>query len=106
MKNFSSYILETKEFSSLEEIRYHIDIIDKEIVLLLAKRGSYVNQAAKFKKNIRNVKDKNRIDEVISKVTKYANDINFDPSIIAQIYKSMIRIYIQYEKNSFREHHN
>ena len=101
--NFSSYILDIKDCSSLEEIRYHIDLLDREIVSLLAKRGRYVTQASKFKTNIENIEDKNRINEIISKVTNYAKEINFDPSIIAQIYESMIRIYIQYEKNSFLE---
>ena len=104
--NFSSYILDIKDCSSLEEIRYHIDLLDREIVSLLAKRGEYVSQAAKFKKNIGNVEDKNRINEIITKVAKYANEINFDPNIISRIYESMIRIYVEYEKQSFRERPN
>lgn len=93
--------MDIKDCSSLDEIRYHIDLIDREIVSLLAKRGEYVRQAANFKKSIGNVEDKNRINEIIKKVTKYANEINFDPSIVSQIYESMIRIYVEYEKKSF-----
>ena len=81
-------------------------MLDREIVSLLAKRGEYVSQAAKFKKNIGNVEDKNRINEIITKVSKYANEINFDPSIISRIYEFMIRIYVEYEKQSFRERPN
>ena len=35
---------------SLEEVRTNIDRIDREIVVLLAERGGYVQQAVKFKK--------------------------------------------------------
>jgi isochorismate pyruvate lyase len=98
--------LDIKDCSSLEEIRYHIDLLDREIVSLLAKRCRYVNQAVKFKKHIGDVEDKNRINEIISKVIKYANEINFDPSIVSQIYESMIRVYVEYEKKSFRGYRN
>jgi isochorismate pyruvate lyase len=95
--------LDIKDCSSLKEIRHHIDLLDREIVLLLAKRGEYVRQAAKFKENIGSVEDKHRINEIITKVEKYANEINFDSSIVSQIYEFMIRIYVEYEKKSFRQ---
>ncbi|HET6590954.1 MAG TPA: chorismate mutase [Candidatus Nitrosocosmicus sp.] len=98
--------MDIKDCSSLEEIRYHIDLLDREIVSLLAKRGEYVRQAAKFKENIGSVEDKNRINEIITKVAKYAKEINFDSSIVAQIYAYMIRIYVEYEKKSFRQRKN
>lgn len=36
--------------TSLEQVREHIDGLDRKIVSLIAERGAYVSQAAGFKK--------------------------------------------------------
>ena len=78
------------DFSSLDEIRTSIDKIDKEIVNLLSKRGEFVKQAAKFKTDAANVKDSKRLEQIIEKVTSYAQEIGFDPFTIEIIYRDMI----------------
>ena len=93
--------MKPNECSSLEEIRENIDLIDREIVSLLVKRGKYVMQAVKFKKSITNVEDQVRINYIITKVTAYAKEMNFNSSIIEQIYRFLIRVYIQLEKETF-----
>jgi isochorismate pyruvate lyase len=85
----------------LEEIRENIDLIDRKIVFLLVQRGKYVMQAAKFKKNIAMVEDPVRINSIITKVTDYAKEMKFDPNIIEQIYRFLIQVYIQLEKDTF-----
>lgn len=89
------------ECSSLEEIRENIDMIDRDIVSLLVKRGNYVIQAAKFKKNITKVEDQTRINNIITKVMDYSKEMNFDSSVIEQIYRFLIQVYIQLEKDAF-----
>jgi len=93
--------LTTNECSSLEEIRENIDLIDRDIVSLLVKRGNYVMQAAKFKNNITKVEDQVRIDNIITKVTDYSKEMNFNSSVIEQIYRFLIQVYIQLEKDTF-----
>lgn len=86
---------------SLREIREKIDIIDKEIVSLLVKRGGYVQQAVKFKNDYSNIVDKKRISEIIENVTRYSKDLNFDSSVIEKIYLYLIQVFIQFEKKTF-----
>ena len=93
--------MKPNECSSLEEIRENIDLIDREIVSLLVKRGKYVMQAVKFKKSITNVEDQVRINYIITKVTAYAREMNFNSNIIEQIYRFLIQVYIQLEKETF-----
>jgi len=93
--------LTTNECSSLEEIRENIDRLDRDIVSLLVKRGNYVIQAAKFKKNITKVEDQTRINNIITKVMDYSKEMNFDSSVIEQIYRFLIQVYIQLEKDAF-----
>jgi isochorismate pyruvate lyase len=93
--------LDVVDCTSLGEIRKNIDLIDKEIVSLLVKRGKYVQQAAKFKSDYSNIEDKKRIKDIIDKVTNYSRDLNFDPTVIEKIYSFLIEVYIQFEKNKF-----
>lgn len=89
------------DFSSLDEIRANIDKLDKEIVNLLSKRGEFVKQAAKFKSNAANVKDSKRLEQIIEKVTSYAQEIDFDPFTIEIIYRNMIEAFIRLEMKTF-----
>lgn len=93
--------MEEDRCTSLKEIRNHIDIIDKQIVELLVKRGMYVRQAAKFKKSFSHIKDTKRIDQILDNVTRYSTDLDFDPFIIKKIYEFVIRVYIQLEEDEY-----
>jgi isochorismate pyruvate lyase len=90
-------------FSSLNEIRSNIDKLDKEIVILLCKRGELVKQAARFKPNPANIKDLKRLEQIIEKVTSYAKEINFDSFTIENIYRNMIEEYIQLEIKTYSD---
>ncbi len=89
--------------SSLGEIRSNIDKIDKEIVVLLCKRGELVKQAARFKPNPANVKDLKRLEQIIEKVTAYAKEMNFDSFTIENIYRNMVEQFIQLEMKTYSE---
>ena len=93
--------MDNLDFTSLKEIRANIDKLDKEIVLLLCKRGEFVKQAAQCKKNIFDVRDSERLEQIIEKVTTYAKDFNFDPFTIEIIYRSMIESFIKLEQNIY-----
>jgi isochorismate pyruvate lyase len=58
-------------------------------------------QAAKFKNNITKVEDQVRINNIITKVTDYSKEMNFNSSVIEQIYRFLIKVYIQLEKDTF-----
>ncbi|GKS61651.1 hypothetical protein YTPLAS21_11090 [Candidatus Nitrosocosmicus sp.] len=58
-------------------------------------------QAAKFKNNITKIEDQVRINNIITKVTAYSKEMNFDSSVIEQIYRFLIKVYIQLEKETF-----
>jgi isochorismate pyruvate lyase len=89
------------DFSSLDEVRANIDKIDKEIVSLLCQRGEYVKQAARFKTTASNIKDSQRLEQIVQKVTSYAKAHNFDPFTIESIYRNMIDAFIQLETKAY-----
>jgi isochorismate pyruvate lyase len=51
---------------SLAQVRANIDRIDRQLVTLLAERGRFVSQAAGFKRDTEEVRDGQRVEQVIT----------------------------------------
>jgi len=83
--------------TSLEHVRENIDRLDRQIVALLAERGSFVSQAAYFKKDSDGVKAPQRVEQVISKVRDLAQTLGANPDVTEQVYRAMIAAFIQQE---------
>lgn len=88
---------------SLEQVRENIDRIDDEIVRLIAERGSYVGQAAAFKKSEDGVRDNSRVEKVIAKVKEKAAQFGADPEMVEAVYREMISRFISAELDTFKE---
>ncbi|MBR0566886.1 chorismate mutase [Azoarcus sp. L1K30] len=86
-----------EDCQNIEEVRTHIDRIDREIVALLAERGAYVKQAAKFKRTTTDVKAPQRVEQVISKVTALSVEFGANPTVTEQVYRAMIAGFIDAE---------
>jgi len=83
--------------TSIEEVRSNIDRIDRQIVALLAERGGFVKQAARFKKTTDDVKAPQRVEQVIAKVTALSQELGANPSVTEQVYRAMISSFINAE---------
>lgn len=83
--------------NSLEQVRATFDRIDRQLVTLLAERGTYVAAAARFKKNPDDVQAPRRVEQVIVKVTAWSRELGADPHITEQVYRAMISAFIQTE---------
>ena len=83
---------------SLEDVRRNIDRIDKALVQLIAERGQYVTQAARFKKTTADVAAPQRVAEVIAKVTTLAKAEGAHPAVVAATWQAMITAFIEAEK--------
>ncbi|KPW28174.1 Chorismate mutase [Pseudomonas amygdali pv. mellea] len=84
-------------YSTIEEVRTHIDNIDRDVVALLAKRGKLVNQAAAFKKTTDDVRAPNRVEQVIAKVRAMASETGASPEVVEHVYRAMIAAFINEE---------
>ena len=83
--------------TSLDEVRSHIDRIDRQIVSCLAERGAYVKQAAKFKKSTDDVRAPQRVEQVIGKVRTFAAQLGANAEITEQVYRAMIAGFVNAE---------
>jgi len=86
-----------EDCSSIEEVRAQIDRIDRQMVALLAERGAYVKQAARFKKSSDDVKAPQRVEQVIAKVMALSQELGTNPVVTEQVYRAMIAAFIEAE---------
>ncbi len=102
LKNlFEIFGLKRQKCESMAELRIEIDTLDEAIVEILALRKSYMDQAARIKKNRNLIRDEERIKDVINKVTRHAKRTDVDPELLATVYKIMIEWSINYEFGEF-----
>ncbi|WP_309044214.1 chorismate mutase [Marinobacter sediminicola] len=83
--------------TSIDEVRSNIDSIDRKIVGLLAERGGFVKQAARFKKTTDDVKAPQRVEQVIAKVRTLAAEFDGNPEVTEAVYRAMISAFISAE---------
>ena len=83
--------------NSIEEVRANIDRIDTQIVSLLAERGRYVKQAARFKKTTDDVKAPQRVEQVIHKVKVMSVQSGANAVVTERVYRAMIAAFVETE---------
>ena len=91
-----------KECSSLQEVRDNIDGMDRKIVALLAERGAYVRQAARFKKDAAEIPAPARVAQVMDKVNALAMELGANRWVVEQVYRAMTSAFIAVEMEVHR----
>jgi isochorismate pyruvate lyase len=86
---------------TLGEVRSNIDRLDREIVRLMAERGRYVHEAARFKANPAQVEAPERAEAVVRKAMALAEQNGLSPKVAETTYRAMIRGFIDYEQEVF-----
>lgn len=88
---------------TLAEVRSNIDRLDREIVRLMAERGRYVHEAARFKANPAQVEAPERAEAVVKKAMSLAEQDGLSPKVAEAAYRAMVRAFIDYEQGIFAE---
>ena len=83
--------------NTLEDVRSHIDEIDRALIALIAERSEYVKQAARFKKDVDAVKAPARVEKVIEKVRAESGRHGLDPDVTEAVYRTMIDQFVRME---------
>ena len=87
---------------NLEQVRAKIDLIDQELIDMIATRQFYVDQAVRFKRTAEDVQSPERVQQVINKVREQAIQLHTDPDLVEKIYREMIQHFIQRELKEIR----
>jgi len=95
-------MMDIKKCTTLEEAREEIDLLDTQIVTLIATRNAYIKQIAHFKNSIEEVKAEDRVAAVISRVREQAISQELSPNLINDRYVRMIDAMVEREVAEFR----
>ncbi|MBZ6378754.1 chorismate mutase [Pacificimonas flava] len=81
----------------MAEIRDGIDELDRRIVALLGERMRYIEAAARVKQDRDVVRDEWRKADVIDKAAQAAEDHDFPPALVREIYEVLVEGSIAHE---------
>ncbi len=82
----------------LAEVRERIDAIDVQIVALLAERGRWVKDAARFKRDAFQVSAPQRQQQVFDKVRRLAEEKGAYPEVVEAAYRALVAGFIAREQ--------
>lgn len=82
---------------SLQEIRTAIDVVDADLVRLLARRERLVRRAAPLKRDAQAVQAPGRVEQVIARARTQAVTAGADPDVVERIYRAMVQAFIDME---------
>jgi isochorismate pyruvate lyase len=82
------------ECSNLEEVRYEIDVIDREVIQALGERFAYVKAAAKFKTSEASVKASERFNAMLQQRRIWAEEAGLNPDVIEKLYRDLVNYFI------------
>jgi isochorismate pyruvate lyase len=87
---------------SLDDVRANIDRLDREIVRLLAERGRYVVQAARFKKSRADIYAPARVEQVVANARRYAAEFGASPDVVERGYRVLVAGFTEEELAAHR----
>jgi isochorismate pyruvate lyase len=83
----------------LSDLRRQIDVLDSELVILLAKRQRCVERVIEVKRAEKlPARVPERIEEVLARVRGLAEAENLEPDLAVALWREMIEQFIAYEE--------
>ena len=86
---------------SMNELRTAIDTLDARLVALLAVRQAYIERAAQLKTGRDQVRDPDRIEEVVGKVIAEGRKAGLSADIAEPVWRTLIEASIRHEFDAF-----
>ncbi|MEM1105334.1 MAG: chorismate mutase [Pseudomonadota bacterium] len=86
---------------TMADVRYEIDRLDRLLVVLLKERQSFMDAAARIKGARTTVHDRDRIEDVVSKVLESAQREGLSGAIAEPVWRTLIDRCIAYEFEAF-----
>jgi len=88
---------------NINKIRKKLDIVDVKLLKIIKERSLLVDQILKIKKNKKEIIDQKRINFILKRIRKYSIKNKIDTQITVNIWKTMIRSFINYEFRKFKK---
>ena len=85
----------------MEELRSAIDTLDTRLVALLAVRQAYIERAAQLKTDRTQVRDLERVEDVVAKVIAEGRRTGLSAEIAEPVWRTLIEASIRHEFDAF-----
>ena len=86
---------------SMTELRAAIDTLDARLVALLAVRQAYIERAAQLKTDRGQVRDAERVEDVVAKVIAEGRKTGLSAEIAEPVWRTLIEASIRHEFDAF-----
>ena len=87
---------------NINKIRKKLDKVDNRLLKIIKQRSLIVDRILKLKKNKNEVIDRKRIIFILKRIKRQSIKANIDPKITTNIWKAMIKGFIDYEFRKFK----
>ena len=88
-------------YKNMEELRKELDLLDNELIKLIAKRFKFIEQAAIIKDDISKIRDNERIESIIERLRNLAEINEVSPDIVEKLWRYIIELSIELETEIF-----
>jgi isochorismate pyruvate lyase len=92
-----------EECQTKQEIRSEIDRLDRQLIALLAERFAYVRRMAELKQGPDEALVQHRVDEVLDKVAREAEERGLDSGLARDLWQRLIDWNVEYERRAIGE---
>jgi len=87
----------------ITKIRKKLDKLDIKLLNAIKERSVLVDQILAFKKNKTEIIDRKRINFILKRIKKYSIKKKMDPVVTTNIWRVMIKSFINYEFKKFNK---
>ena len=94
-------MIEPDDCRTIADVRAGVDALDEQIVTLLGARMRFMEAAARIKESRDQVRDEQRKAAVISHAQAVARKTGFPPSLVAELYETLVEASIAHELELF-----
>ncbi|MBK5265734.1 MAG: chorismate mutase [Alphaproteobacteria bacterium] len=94
-------VIAAERCQTMAEVRAGVDAVDRELVMLLARRFAYMRAAARIKPDRSMVRDEDRKNEVIVNVRAEAARLGISEALVGELWDRLVEASIDYELDAF-----
>ena len=89
------------KYDNMADLRLELNKIDSSLLSLFKDRFKLIHEASIIKKNTNEIRDYDRIEEVISGIRAQSEELGLDPNSMEYLWRFLIELSIRYEIDHF-----
>lgn len=91
------------KYDNMSDLRKELNQIDSSLLSLFKERFDLIHEASIIKKDTNEIRDYERIEEVISGIRMQSKDLGLDPNSMEYLWRFLIELSIRYEIDHFND---